>query len=370
MKKHQENMTAPVSEPIFANTVKPRSHTIPVLKRGSDCANLKDSPRDKLRKAFNKKLVVHESPEVSNRKGNISKTEEFLDQFKVKDLKLENRFHSEPIMLSEEQNVEKVIEILFNKKISCVPVVRESTLLAVLDIADIVVYCCGELQKGTDPGSGTSVTIVFITILTWSTAIVKLEEEFASMPLSKLLITNNWQSIDSNSSVLQLLSLLSDPNCGRVAVTDGPNSIGVLSRLEVIQFLNRHRDQLQDKLQLRLTELAVKITDDAPPTFNELVCYVFKSMWKKQMSGLLASAKECSSLRKFLNLVQWVHSTVSDSASSDMEDDPITMEDTLQDILEAMSHRSALTVKVLTGNKPQYLHFCNILQVFKPLQSS
>jgi len=346
-------MAAPIGEPIFANTVKPRSHTFPMLKRTSDRINVKDSPRDKLRKAFSKKLVLPEETSPDSERRAHSHAEEFLSQMKVGDLKLENQFQSDPLTLNEEEMVEKVVDIMFTKRISCVPVMRGSTLVAIIDIVDIAAYCCAQLKKGTDPGS----------------EILNLKEQFSVMPLRQLLSADNWTSIDTSASVVQLLSSLSNPKCDRIAVKHGTKLVGVLCRREIVNFLHQNKQDVNDKLQLRLSELGIKITADAPPSFNELVCTVFISMWKKQVSGLLGGSNVSSCLGKFLNLIQFVYSVVTES--SDLESEDLTTNDTLQEVIEAMSNRNVQTVTVVTEDKQvQYLSFYNILQVFSPIESS
>lgn len=322
------------------------------LKRGSEHVHLMDSPRDKLRKSMSKRLVITTTTDNREEEGTL----EFLRTTKVKDVPFATNFCSKTL-LKEDDCIAKAIDSLLMRKIACAQVVRESDTVGIFDIGDLAVHCFSRFKDAKDTAS----------------EVVKLEEEFLEMPLKKFLVNDNWKSINQDDSLLDLMKLFTSPYCDRVIVKDDTSaSIGILARSEFVAYIHKHKHRLNSKLNLHVKECQMSTISQTTSYLDSLenVRNAFNSLWLKQTSGLLASGSLMSSLRKFLNLIQYVHCTVQDNDSNDEDDIVVRIADTLEDVLDMMSERNTETIRVLDHSNSKYLHFYHVLQAFQPLTSS
>jgi len=329
--------------------------TVSTLKRGSEHVHLTDSPREKLRKSMSKRLVI---TSTDIREEDIS---DILHTMKVKDVPFECNFCSKTL-LNEDECIAKAIDSLLSRKIACAQVVKGSNTVAIFNIGDLAVYCCSRFRGAKDAAA----------------EVVKIEEEFLEMPLKKIICSSNWKSIRDNSPLSDLLTLFATPTCDRVIVENekkGP--IGVLTRSELVGYIHKNRKSLKSKLSLCVKDLnshavsASNNSGDDKQHCEDSVRNGFNGLWMKQTSGLLANGSLMSSLRKFLNLVQYVHYTVEEENKVEEDELMVRTADTLDAVIEMMSERNTETLRVLDGeNNEKYLHFFNVLQAFQPLTSS
>jgi len=144
------------------------------------------------------------------------------------------QFQDELIFAKEDDSVSFVLDLLTKKEILAVPVKsHHNTLLATVDMLDLIAYCASSFSTGES------------------------QSEFGSVPLKSMIGIsgrNPFVKVFYKSPFIEILHLLSKGNIHRVIATNEDNgAIGFVTQFQMIEFLHKNWKNLNVEAKKSVT---------------------------------------------------------------------------------------------------------------------
>jgi len=303
----------------------------------------------------------------------------FLAKFTVKDV-LEEERDFEFVTVNEMDRLDTVLELLGKNRITSAPVFNsKKEFVGIIDMLDLVTYVSAKFSK--------------VSLLAEES--YRQMDEYASKPIKDLLgasSRNAPKCIGYESSLLTLISMLSNPHIHRVAViNEQKDLVGLVSQSKIVEFMYGKKDQLGEQLKVQVKSW-LKKTDVVTIHMDRFVIEAFQTIWDEMVSGLavvndegkLVSNISASDLRNtkmkpgqiihelYQPLKQFLHIRSSTKEQIMMGDlpkhDPIfvTAEATMQEVMERVITNKIHRVYVVdSNNKPTgVISLCDIMKQF------
>jgi len=182
---------------------------------------------------------------------------------------------TEIVILQDTDSISTAIDTLSKKNISSAPVVSsiKGNVVGCIDLLDLVTFTCAKL--GNDR----------VDLYTSE----KQAKEF-SKPIADILNIsgrNPWTSTSYKTSLAEIVGILSQRDCHRVAVKNEVNDlVGLVTQSKVIEFLSHHTDKMGELMKKKVSELW-KMTDNVHSiNVHRFVIDAFNIICEKGISGI------------------------------------------------------------------------------------
>jgi CBS domain-containing protein len=171
--------------------------------------------------------------------------------------------------------VAEVINTLGQNKILSVPVRDSSTgsFVGIVDMLDLITLCVTKFSK--------------VSLLALDS--YQQMEEFAEKKVKDVLnisLRDQPRAIQYNAPLTELMTMLSQKNVHRVAVTNEVKDVvGMMTQSRLVEYLYNNKDKLKEKMTVtNASTIAHKPVETI--NMNEFVIEAFKKIWEKEVSGI------------------------------------------------------------------------------------
>jgi CBS domain-containing protein len=221
---------------------------------------------------------------------------QFLSGITAKDLLQEENFKL--IAVNQDSSLAHVLEVFEVHKISAAPVINKTTN-SIVGMIDMVIYLMFFNSFVTQLDLVTYCTAIFSpTFLTKSIA-HQQTKEFLNKEVGSLVelsSRNWWNEVPSNTSLLEIVGILSHPDVHRVAILKGEKTggeiLGLLTQSSVARFLFKNRDKLgAAKLQTPILRLRTCEQVESL-TLNSTLLEALRVIWGREVSGVAVVDEE------------------------------------------------------------------------------
>jgi predicted transcriptional regulator len=179
----------------------------------------------------------------------------------------------------------------------------------------------------------------------------RMKNSLSQMTANDVIRQKQWLTINMIAPLADVLKLLSLPNSRDVAILgeDQSEIISVITRVDVLSFLFKKKNELTEVMHKKVKECKVNPTVK-PLDSMEFAIEYFRILWDKQKSGLWASHGN-TTIEKFLTMISVCMQACSEAITGPLSpccphSVHVYEEDTLLKVLESINHRSVQRVFV------------------------
>lgn len=185
---------------------------------------------------------------------------------------------SKVISVSASETVTKVLHSLAENNIFCVPVEDKGKIIGLIDMVDIVSYVVE--VAGKTEGSGESAAYLRKV----EEAHLKSERNDHVAGLSK---KNRYCPVTAGTSVLDAMKVMTDNHVQRLPVVSVDFQLrNFVTQSAIIQFLQKHIDELGDFVDKSLAQLGFRPKDIISISVNRPTIDAFRLISEKKITGI------------------------------------------------------------------------------------
>lgn len=240
------------------------------------------------------------------------------------------------IFVEDTDTIMQIIERLTLEKM-CFAVIRKGGRPSgTIDTVDIAAYCNKIIIQSPHR-----------TFEDLASQLEQLRQLFLKATLSEVFPENEAQniSISSSKSLQHLVHVMcSIPSLKRLPIMENEEVLTACAPEDVLRFILSY-PKCSNILKQPVADIQFQRNGSKYITSEEEVMnYAFKKMWEKQMDGVLACSNRSSPLDIFINLLNYVHSSVSlFSHETSQIQSKVTIEVTLEHLLREQVHYLQVT---------------------------